>query len=129
MITAVTRAKAYLKVRHKNVRDAMKELGIDGILLTHPPDIAYLTNFTGEDSVALVTEKEIHRLTDFRYEEQAALEAGWMKVKIREDKMATALAEVFAATKVKKVGFEANFSTVGQMDALARALKDARSEA
>ena len=84
MITAVTRAKAYLKVRHKIVRDAMKELGLDGVLLTHPADIAYLTNFTGEDSVALVTEKEFHLVTDFRYEEQAALEAGWMKVKIRE---------------------------------------------
>jgi Xaa-Pro aminopeptidase len=102
----------------------MKELGIDGFLLTHPPDIAYLTNFTGEDSVALVTDKEFHLITDFRYEEQAALEAGWMKLKIREDKMETALAEVFAATKVKKVGFEANFATVGQMDALTRALKD-----
>ncbi len=49
--TAVTRAKAYLKVRQKSVRDAMKQLGLDALLLTHPPDLAYLTNFTGDDSV------------------------------------------------------------------------------
>ncbi len=78
MITAVTRAKAYLKVRHKNVRDAMKQLQIEGLLLTHSSDIAYLTNFTGDDSVALITDKEFHLVTDFRYEEQAQLEAGWL---------------------------------------------------
>ena len=33
----VSRAKAYLKVRHKSVRDAMKELKLDALLLTHPP--------------------------------------------------------------------------------------------
>src|SRR4051812_47625988 len=52
---AVSRAKAYLKVRQKAVRDGMKELGLDGLLLTHPPDLAYLTNFTGDDSIGIVT--------------------------------------------------------------------------
>ena len=31
----VSRAKAYLKVRQKAVRDAMKELKLDGLLLTY----------------------------------------------------------------------------------------------
>ena len=66
--TLVSRAKAYLKVRHKSVREAMKHLKLDGLLLTHPPDLAYLTNFTGEDSIGLVAEKDIHLITDFRYE-------------------------------------------------------------
>ena len=51
--TVVSRAKAYLKVRHKAVRDALKHLKLDALLLTHPPDLAYLTNFTGDDSVGL----------------------------------------------------------------------------
>jgi len=132
MITAVTRAKAYLKVRHKSVRDAMKELSLDGILLTHPGDIAYLTNFGGEDSVALITEKEFHLVTDFRYEEQAQLEAGWLKLTIREGKMEEALGKVLnsvAGGKAKKIGYEANFATVGQIDALTRALKEEGSSA
>src|SRR5262245_18447641 len=127
MITAVTRAKAYLKVRHKNVRDAMRELQLDGLLLTHPADIAYLTNFGGEDSVALVTDREFHLVTDFRYEEQGQLEAGWLKLKIREGKMEEALAKVLSGAsgvKLKKIGYEANFATVGQIDALSWALKE-----
>ena len=55
----VSRAKAYLKVRQKAVRDAMKELKLDRLLLTHPPDLAYLTNFTGEDSIGLITENSV----------------------------------------------------------------------
>ena len=47
MIPVVSKAKAYLKVRHKAVRDALKELQLDGLLLTHSPDLGYLTNFVG----------------------------------------------------------------------------------
>jgi Xaa-Pro aminopeptidase len=123
MKTVVSRAKAYLKVRHQNVRAAMKELKLDGLLLTHPPDLAYLTNFTGDDSVGLITEKDFFLTTDFRYQEQAAQEAGWLKVHIREAKMADVLAKMLADAKVKRVGFEANFTTVGQIDALQTALR------
>lgn len=119
----VSHAKAYLKARQKIVRAAMKELKLDGLLLTHPPDLAYLTNFTGEDSVGLITAKDFLLATDFRYQEQAATEAGWLKVHLREAKMSDLLAQMLAETKAKRVGFEANFATVGQVDALTMALK------
>ena len=125
---AVSRAKAYLKVRHKSVRDAMKHLKLDGLVLTHPPDLAYLTNFTGDDSIGIITEKDIHLVTDFRYEEQAQLEAGWLKLAIRDGKMEEALAKTIGGAKVKRIGFEANFATVGQIDALARQLKEGKLE-
>src|SRR3954465_6523086 len=129
--TVVSRAKAYLKVRHKSVRDALKHLKLDALLLTHPPDLAYLTNFTGDDSIGLITEKEIHLVTDFRYEEQAGLEAGGLKLTIREAKMGGAPAKTTPAAgggggKLKRIGFEANYATVGQIDALVRAMKEAK---
>src|SRR4051794_34451390 len=123
----VSRAKAYLKVRHKAVRDGMKALGLNGLLLTHVPDLAYLTNFTGDDSIGLITEKDVFLVTDFRYQEQAQLEAGWLKVTIRDDKMSDALAKTIAESKAIRVGFEANYTTVGQVDALTRALKEAKT--
>jgi Xaa-Pro aminopeptidase len=124
----VTRAKAYLKVRHQAVRDAMKELKLDGLLLTTPADLSYLTNFTGDDSIGLITEKEFHLVTDFRYKEQAEIEAGWLKMSMRDGKMADALAKVLIATKVSRVGFEANFTSFGQVDALDRAVKEAKKK-
>jgi Xaa-Pro aminopeptidase len=126
--TVVSRAKAYLKARHKSVRDAMKELNLDGLLLTHAPDLSYLTNFTGDDSVGLLTAKDFHLVTDFRYKEQAEIEAGWLKVTMREGKMADACARMLAEAKAKRIGFEANFTTVGQLDALQTALKEQNKE-
>ena len=52
-----------------------------------------------------------------------AIEATWLKVTLRDSKMSDALARVLADGKVKRVGFEANFTTVGQIDALMTALK------
>ena len=123
MNAIVSRAKAYLKVRQQTARKAMKNLKLDGLLLTHPPDLAYLTNFTGDDSVGLITEKDFHLATDFRYQEQAQMEAGWLKLHIRHAKMSDTLANVLSVAKVKRIGFEANFTTVGQIDALQMALK------
>ena len=124
----VSRAKAYLKARQKLVRDAMKELKLDGLLLTHPPDLAYLTNFTGDDSVGLITEKDIFLATDFRYAEQAEQEAGWLKVTMRDGKMSDALAKMLAEAKVSRVGFEANYATFGQIHAMDRAVKAQREK-
>ena len=84
MKAPVTRAKAYLKVRHQAVRDAMKELKLDALLLTTAADLAYLTNFTGDDSIGIITDREFHLVTDFRYKEQAELEAGWLKMSMRD---------------------------------------------
>ena len=74
--TVVSRAKAYLKVRHKSVRDAMKALKIDGLLLTHPPDLAYLTNFTGDDSIGLVADKDILQRILYGFEDRQVRAAG-----------------------------------------------------
>jgi len=124
MNNIVSKAKAYLKVRQKTVRDAMKKLGLDGLLLTSPADLAYLTNFTGDDSIGLVTATDLHLITDFRYKEQASIEAGWLKTVIREGKMDITLAETILSTKAKRIGFEANRATFGQIHALDKAIKE-----
>jgi Xaa-Pro aminopeptidase len=124
MPNVVSKAKAYLKVRQKSVRDAMKKLNLDGLLLTAPADLAYLTNFTGDDSIGIVTGHDVILVTDFRYVEQAQIEAGWLKMVMREGKMDEALAGAILGAKVKRVGFEANRATFGQIHALDKSIKD-----
>ncbi|MGA2441540.1 MAG: aminopeptidase P family protein [Tepidisphaeraceae bacterium] len=123
MTNVASKPKAYLKVRQKTVRVAMNKLNLDGLLLTLSADLAYLTNFTGEDSIGLVTADDIRLVTDFRYKEQAEIEAGWLKVVLREGKMDTALAQTILGAKVKRVGFEANRATFGQIHALDAQIK------
>jgi len=122
MVPVVAKAKAYLKVRHKAVRDAMKELKLDGMLLTHVPDLGYMTNFSGDDSIALVAQEEIYLLTDFRYHQLAVTEAGWCRVILCEDNMADTLAQTFSQAGLTRIGYDANYTTVGQAKALELAL-------
>lgn len=124
MKTVVQRAKAYLKVRQQAVRDAMGQLNLDALLLTSPADLSYLTNFTGDDSVGIITAKDFRLVTDFRYEEQAKIEAAWLKLTIRQGKMALAVAQALVDAKVKRIGFEANSATFGEIHAINKALAD-----
>src|SRR5580704_13547067 len=117
------RANAYLPPRQQQLRATMAKANLDGILLTHPPDLTYLTDFTGDDSIGLITAKDFFLATDFRYKEQAAIEAPWLKIRLRTAKMSDLLAEVLAAAKLKRVGFESNFTTFGEIDSLRKALK------
>ncbi len=117
--------KAYLKARHKTADKALDSLGIDALLLTTPADLAYLTNFTGDDSIGIYTKADTFLITDFRYTEQAEMEAAWLKVIERKDeinRMATAIAHTIKAQGFSKVGFDANSMLVGQYDAVLEAL-------
>lgn len=128
MKTTVSKAKAFLKARHQQVRDAMKHLGLDALLLTHSPDVCYLTDFAGDDTFALITDKDIHLISDFRYQEQIGLECGWTKLTLRDGKMSDALAKLFSQQKLPKIGFEANSMTVGQLDAICSSCKAIKTE-
>lgn len=124
----VSRAKAYLLVRQQSLRAAMAQLNLDGMLLTTAPDLSYLTDFTGDDSIGLITASGFTLVTDFRYKQQAKDEVSWMEVTVREGDMADALAKVLRTSKAVRVGFEANGATVGQIRSMERALEIARKE-
>ena len=127
----VSRAKAYLQVRHQAVRGALGQMNLDGMLLTTPADLSFLTDFTGDDSIGLVARDGagFWLVTDFRYKQQAKEEAGWTDVQVREGDMADTLAKVLKQSKAKKVGFEANGATVGQIRAVERAIERANKKA
>jgi Xaa-Pro aminopeptidase len=128
MKAAVSPAKSYLQVRQSSVRRALHELKLDGLLLTHPPDLQYLSHFTGDDSVGLLTENNFFLVTDFRYKEQAQIEAPWLPVTMREGKMSDALARTILDAKADRIGFEANFTSFGQVGALQKSLKELKAD-
>jgi Xaa-Pro aminopeptidase len=143
-----SKAKAYLQVRQQSLRAALAQLGLDGMLLTTPADLSYLTDFTGDDSIGLLTRDGGSKptgggvsgaaagngggfwfVTDFRYKQQAKDEVGWADLHVREADMADALAKVLRRSKAVRVGFEANGATVGQIRAIERALEIANKKA
>ena len=50
--------------------------GLNGLLVTHLPNIRYLTGFTGSAAMLMVRADATILITDFRYATQAPSEAG-----------------------------------------------------
>ncbi len=58
-----------LTARQRAVRDRLATLGLDGLVVTNPTNIRYLSNHAGSAGTLVVTHSEVHLLIDFRYEE------------------------------------------------------------
>jgi Xaa-Pro aminopeptidase len=114
----------YLPLRLCALRRAMAENKLDAFLIVHPTDLAYFTDFDGEDSLGLVTDKGLTILTDFRFDEQVQIEAPWFKRIIRKGTMNEALAKSLDKAMVRRVGFEPNHLTVGAFRGIQKELAD-----
>lgn len=62
--------------RQRGLRAALASEGLDGLLVTHLPNIRYLTGFTGSAALLLVRAADAVLVTDFRYATQAPREVG-----------------------------------------------------
>src|SRR5258706_5786335 len=61
--------------RQAALRLRLAELGLDALLVSHAPNIRYLTGFTGSAGLLLVTAGRSALITDARYAQQAPEEA------------------------------------------------------
>jgi Xaa-Pro aminopeptidase len=96
--------------------------GADGLLVTHPADVRYLTGFTGSSGALALTSTRAALFTDGRYKMQAKQEAVSLRVVV-EQKMAAALAvEWMAKAGVRRCGFDSGQTTVAMLDKLRGAL-------
>jgi Xaa-Pro aminopeptidase len=57
----------HLADRHTRVRAFLREHELDGLIVTHLPNIFYLSNFTGTAAILVLTARELVFITDFRY--------------------------------------------------------------
>jgi Xaa-Pro aminopeptidase len=62
--------------RQTALRSALETEGLDGLVVTHLPNIRYLTGFTGSAALLLVRSDDSILISDFRYAAQARAEVG-----------------------------------------------------
>jgi len=60
-----------IKQRIKTIRRQLNKKNINCLIVTKPANITYITGFSGSDSWAVITPKNVYLLTDSRYIEQA----------------------------------------------------------
>jgi Xaa-Pro aminopeptidase len=58
-----------LAARHRVVRTRLGTLGLDGVVVTNPTNVRYLSNHAGSAGTLVLTETDVHLLVDFRYQE------------------------------------------------------------
>ena len=86
---------------------------LDALLVSHLPNIRYLTGFSGSAGLAVITRDETRLLVDFRYEAQAGDEAaGCAQVVVEPRNLWDRLWGLLAECDVRAVGFESLATTV-----------------
>jgi Xaa-Pro aminopeptidase len=90
--------------------------GLSGLLVTHLPDLRYLSGFTGSSGALAVTRRAVSLFTDGRYKAQAAEEVSAAKVRIVTGSPAVAAVEWLAAQPgVDFAGFDTSVTTVADL--------------
>jgi Xaa-Pro aminopeptidase len=56
-----------LAARHAKLRQSLVAADLDGLVVTHLPNVFYLTNFLGTAGIAVMMRDRLHLLLDFRY--------------------------------------------------------------
>jgi Xaa-Pro aminopeptidase len=106
--------------RQAAVRVALEEEGLDALLVTHLPNIRYLTGFTGSAALLVVRPDGTTLITDFRYAVQAPHEAGDAAgVDIDQKSVWDRLGRVLAAASVAVLGVEAQALTLRDAERVA----------
>src|SRR6476661_490008 len=90
------------------LRDAITTAHIDALVLTSLPNIRYLTGFSGSSALVLVTQRDLHFITDFLYDTQVRDEVGALStVRIEQQSLWTGLWNLGSTLSgIEVVGFE-----------------------
>ena len=98
------------------LRRRLTKAGLHGLLVTHLPDLRYLSGFTGSSAALAVTRRAARLFTDGRYTAQAGVEVSAAQVEIVASSPAVAAVEWLAAQPgVEMAGFDPAQTTVANL--------------
>ena len=101
---------------------AARDLGADSLLVTHGPDVRWLSGFTGSNGAVALLGGRAALFTDGRYTAQARSEASDLKVFIGKKAAATLALEWLLARGAQHCAFDARQTTVAAFEMLRKAL-------
>ncbi len=113
--------------RVHRVREDCRRAGLDGFLVTHPPNVRYLTGLGATAGAVVLTPTRCVVIADFRYataarELIAARTPGAIELEVPERGYDEAIASVVRNADVRRVGVEAAWLTVSRFNWLSSAL-------
>src|SRR6201996_2040593 len=110
------------RLRRQAALEAAKGAGADSLVVTHLPDVRWLSGFTGSSGAVALGRGGASLFTDGRYTTQARAEAGGLKVVIGKGSPGGQAAAWLAERKAKRCGFDAVNTTVAGLEAMRKVL-------
>lgn len=106
------------------LRQEMAQRGLDAFVVTQGPHLIYLTGFSGSAGVGVITPTASYVATDFRYYTQVESQAP-QSILVKQsaaEQLSGRVAALLNELGAKRVGFEEEFLTAGQLRRLQEAL-------
>jgi Xaa-Pro aminopeptidase len=110
--------------RAETVRRTLAETGIDALIVTHPPNLRYLTGFDGTVGALLLAPTRAALIVDGRYitvtRDRAASsgELQWIKVELAAGSLEEGLVDFIAEFQACEIGVEAAAMTLSRFERL-----------
>ena len=91
----------------RKLQKALKERKLDGLLISHQPNITYITGYPSRDSYLLATPKDTFFITDFRYMEEAKANLSRdFSIQRINGSVFSLIAQLANKAKLQRLGFE-----------------------
>jgi len=113
------------RARRKRAIQAAVAAGAEALVVTHGPDVRYLSGFTGSSGAVALVGGRAALFTDGRYRTQAKAEAEGLRVVIDKPAPAVQAVEWLAAAGVTRCAFDAGQTTVAALESMKKALPGA----
>lgn len=111
--------------RLSRLRERMRSESLDAFIVTSPENMRYLSGFRGGEGALLIGHDTQDLYTDFRYTEQAGVEApDYQVLKIERDGSRSLSGDIAGNAGLKRIGFEGHIVSVLQAQRWAGKLED-----
>ncbi|MDW8168419.1 MAG: aminopeptidase P family N-terminal domain-containing protein [Acidobacteriota bacterium] len=107
--------------RQERVRRELVERQLEALVVTHVPNIRYLTGFTGSAGIAVVTLEATYFITDSRYTLQAQTEVA-ARLFQADDSYERAVVDHLKRERLRRVGVEAERLSLARYEFFTREL-------
>jgi Xaa-Pro aminopeptidase len=111
-----------LSGRKKRAVAAAQAAGVEGLLVTHLPDVRYLCGFTGSSAALVLMGAKAVLFTDGRYTAQAKADAPGTRIVIAKKPAMIAACEWMEAAGLRRCGFDAAHTAVSALETMRKAV-------
>ena len=111
--------------RVAGIRYAIEQQGLDGILISNNHNRRYISGFIGTAGYLLITQSRAVLTTDFRYTEQAELQATGFEIYRIQGRMSEWFPALLKDLEINSLGFEADDMTVASWQMFKDVAKEA----